>query len=60
MVVAHGPHVSRLDGSPLKWNQPDPWLPDLVLCHPWGARRLLETLAGDDGGAAGAGADGSA
>jgi 3'(2'), 5'-bisphosphate nucleotidase len=31
---AAGLHVSRLDGSPLVYNQPDPWLPDLVVCRP--------------------------
>ncbi len=27
-------HASRLDGSPLVYNAPDPLLPDLVVCHP--------------------------
>jgi 3'(2'), 5'-bisphosphate nucleotidase len=27
-------HTSRLDGSPLRYNQPDPYLPDLVVCRP--------------------------
>jgi 3'(2'), 5'-bisphosphate nucleotidase len=26
--------VSRLDGSPLEYNRPDPWLPDLLICRP--------------------------
>ncbi len=29
-----GLHVSRLDGSPLEYNRPDPWLPDLLICRP--------------------------
>lgn len=29
-----GLFVSRLDGSPLRYNQPDPYLPDLVVCRP--------------------------
>jgi 3'(2'), 5'-bisphosphate nucleotidase len=29
-----GLHVSRLDGRPLAYNQPDPWLPDLLVCRP--------------------------
>jgi 3'(2'), 5'-bisphosphate nucleotidase len=35
-AVAHaaGLHVSRLDGAPLAYNQPDPWLPDLLICRP--------------------------
>jgi 3'(2'), 5'-bisphosphate nucleotidase len=33
VAIAAGLHVSRLDGSPLRYNQPDPWLPDLVICR---------------------------
>jgi 3'(2'), 5'-bisphosphate nucleotidase len=31
---AAGLHTSRLDGSPLVYNQPDPYLPDLLICRP--------------------------
>ncbi len=31
---AAGLHTSRIDGSPLVYNQPDPLLPDLVVCRP--------------------------
>jgi len=41
---AAGLHTSRLDGSPLRYNQPDPYLPDLVICRPELADRLLEAL----------------
>lgn len=34
VALATGLHASRLDGSPLRYSQPDPWLPDLVVCHP--------------------------
>jgi len=36
VVVARaaGLHTSRIDGSPLVYNQPDPLLPDLVVCRP--------------------------
>jgi 3'(2'), 5'-bisphosphate nucleotidase len=34
VAAAAGLHVSRLDGSPLRCNQPDPWLPDLLICRP--------------------------
>jgi 3'(2'), 5'-bisphosphate nucleotidase len=34
VAEAAGLHVSRLDGSPLEYNCPDPWLPDLVVCRP--------------------------
>ncbi len=42
---AAGLHTSRLDGSPLTYNQPDPWLPDLLICRPELADRLLAALA---------------
>jgi 3'(2'), 5'-bisphosphate nucleotidase len=42
---AAGLHASRLDGSPLAYNQPDPWLPDLLICRPELADHLLEALA---------------
>ena len=31
---AAGLHTSRLDGAPLLYNQPEPWLPDLLVCRP--------------------------
>jgi 3'(2'), 5'-bisphosphate nucleotidase len=31
---AAGLHSSRIDGSPLVYNQPDTYLPDLVICRP--------------------------
>jgi len=31
---AAGLHASRIDGRPLVYNQPDPWLPDLLICRP--------------------------
>ncbi|HEX5366049.1 MAG TPA: 3'(2'),5'-bisphosphate nucleotidase CysQ [Acidimicrobiales bacterium] len=34
VAVAAGLHASRLDGSPLTYNRPDPWLPDLLVCRP--------------------------
>lgn len=30
---AAGLHTSRVDGSPLVYNRPSPWLPDLVVCR---------------------------
>ena len=29
---AAGLHVSRIDGSELRYNQENPWLPDLLIC----------------------------
>jgi 3'(2'), 5'-bisphosphate nucleotidase len=34
----------RLDGSPLRYNEPDPWLPDLVVCRPELADRVLAAV----------------
>jgi 3'(2'), 5'-bisphosphate nucleotidase len=31
---AAGLHTSRINGSPLSYNRPDPLLPDLVICRP--------------------------
>lgn len=41
---AAGLHVSRIDGSPLIYNQENPWLPDLLICRPEWADRALEVL----------------
>lgn len=34
VAEAAGFHTSRIDGAPLVYNRPDPWLPDLLVCHP--------------------------
>ena len=40
---AHGLHCSRIDGSPLVYNQPNTWMPDLLICRPeWADRCLAE------------------
>jgi 3'(2'), 5'-bisphosphate nucleotidase len=41
VAQAAGLHTSRLDGSPLEYNQSSPWLPDLVVCRPEIAERVL-------------------
>ena len=33
LALAAGLHASRLDGSPLIYNQKNPYLPDLVVCR---------------------------
>jgi len=38
---AAGLHATRLDGSPLRYNQPDPLLPDLLVCVPELAAAIL-------------------
>ena len=39
---AAGLHCSRADGTPLVYNQPDPVLPDLVVCRPELAAEIIE------------------
>ncbi|MCO7220705.1 inositol monophosphatase family protein, partial [Klenkia sp. PcliD-1-E] len=41
---AAGLWTSRLDGSPLVYNAPDTWLPDLVVCRPELADRVLAAV----------------
>lgn len=41
VAAAAGLHVSRLDGEPLRYNQPDPYLPDLLVCRPEYAERVI-------------------
>jgi 3'(2'), 5'-bisphosphate nucleotidase len=33
VAQAAGLWCSRIDGSPLRYNQPDPYLPDLLICR---------------------------
>src|SRR5215470_12592407 len=49
VALAAGLHASRLDGSALRYNQPDPVLPDILICPVALAESLLEAI-----GAAGA------
>lgn len=42
---AAGLHTSRIDGSPLEYNRPDPLLPDLLVCRPEYAEAVLAALA---------------
>jgi 3'(2'), 5'-bisphosphate nucleotidase len=44
VAQAAGLHASRLDGSPLIYNQPDPYLPDLLICRPELAAPALAAL----------------
>jgi 3'(2'), 5'-bisphosphate nucleotidase len=41
---AAGLHTSRFDGSPLVYNQPNPWLPDLLVCRPDLAPKVLAAI----------------
>jgi 3'(2'), 5'-bisphosphate nucleotidase len=42
---AHGLHCSRIDGSALVYNRPDTYLPDLLICRPDWAERVLREVA---------------
>ncbi|MHB8681568.1 MAG: 3'(2'),5'-bisphosphate nucleotidase CysQ [Acidimicrobiales bacterium] len=44
VALAASLHASRIDGSRLRYNQADPWLPDLVVCRPELAASVLEAL----------------
>lgn len=45
LARAAGLHASRIDGSPLLYNGADPYLPDLVVCRPELASRILDLIA---------------
>jgi 3'(2'), 5'-bisphosphate nucleotidase len=47
VALAAGFHASRLDGSPLTYDHPDPWLPDLLVCRPELATEVLLALRDD-------------
>ena len=34
VALAWGAYAARLDGSPLRYGQDDPWIPDLLVCRP--------------------------
>ncbi|EQB30605.1 3'(2'),5'-bisphosphate nucleotidase CysQ [Sphingobium ummariense] len=42
---AHGLHCSRIDGSPLIYNQADVYMPDLLICRKEHARQVLDLVA---------------
>ena len=44
VAMAYGLHVSRVDGTPLVYNQPDTYMPDLLICRPEWAARVLEMV----------------
>jgi 3'(2'), 5'-bisphosphate nucleotidase len=44
VALAAGLHASRIDGSPLVYNQPDPWLPDLLICRPELAEQAMAAI----------------
>ncbi|MFD4180243.1 3'(2'),5'-bisphosphate nucleotidase CysQ [Rhodococcus sp. NPDC058514] len=45
VALAAGLHCSRIDGTPLAYNEAHPYLPDLVICRPELALPLLAGIA---------------
>ena len=44
VALAHGLHASRIDGSPLLYNQQDTYIPDLLICRPEHAQPVFDAL----------------
>ncbi len=45
VALAHGLHCSRIDGSPLIYNQADVYMPDLLICRKEHAEMVLAQVA---------------
>ena len=45
VALAHGLHCSRIDGSPLVYNQADVYMPDLLICRKEHAQMVLGHVA---------------
>ncbi len=45
VALGHGLHVSRIDGSPLVYNQADTYMPDLLICRKEHAGEVLAQVA---------------
>jgi 3'(2'), 5'-bisphosphate nucleotidase len=45
VALAHGLHCSRIDGSPLVYNQSDVYLPDLLICRKEHVASILSLIA---------------
>jgi 3'(2'), 5'-bisphosphate nucleotidase len=48
VALAAGAHASRIDGSPLTYNHEHPELPDILVCHPRLAPKLLAGIRETD------------
>ena len=46
VAMAAGFHASRVDGSPLVYNERDPWLPDFFVCRPELTEGVLKAIWG--------------
>ena len=45
VALAHGLHASRIDGSPLAYNNADTYMPDLLICRAEWAEQVLAEVA---------------
>jgi len=45
VAQAHGLHCSRIDGSPIRYNRANTYLPDLLICRPEYAEKVLKLVA---------------
>lgn len=45
VAAAHGLHCSRIDGRPLVYNRANTYMPDLLICRPEWAGRVLAEVA---------------
>jgi 3'(2'), 5'-bisphosphate nucleotidase len=45
VALGWGMHCSRIDGSPLVYNRADVYMPDLLICRPEHAERVLREVA---------------
>lgn len=50
VALAHGLHCSRIDGSPLVYNQADTYMPDLLICRKEHAEMVLSQIRALDKG----------
>lgn len=48
VAMASGLHASRIDGSPLVYNESDTWLPDFFVCRPEYTDAILHAIWGRD------------
>ena len=44
VALACGLHASRIDGTPLRYNQSDPYVDDLLICRPEWASQVLAAI----------------
>jgi 3'(2'), 5'-bisphosphate nucleotidase len=45
VAQAAGLHCSRIDGTPVRYNNPDPYLPDLLICRTELVPAIMSALA---------------